>query len=104
MQKIKNAIDTFLKLKEFLVIIAAILLWVLAVWFSNSIAPFNDRISLNESRINAQEVKIQEVDEKCNTFNHNLVTEIKELRKDISEGNKVTDNKIDNIYKILINR
>jgi len=58
-KQVEKTISTILHLKEIVGALAAIALWVLALWLTNQLAPLAQDISILDSRISAVE-SIQE--------------------------------------------
>lgn len=93
----KNSLELFIKLKEVLFIVGVVVLWLLNIWFSGRFAPIASDLQIVAAEIERQKIQIKRVETKCDTFNSDLILEIKELKQDI----KHTDDKITEIYKLL---
>lgn len=55
MESWKKLLDTFLKVKELAVVLAAIFLWILNIWFVSKLSPFAESLNDLTIRVNATE-------------------------------------------------
>ena len=78
---ITHAIDFILKLKEIFVILAAILLWVLGVWFTTKLAPIREDLQGVVSTAHANSDRITE----CETTNKSIDEKLDKLIISMSE-------------------
>jgi len=62
MQK-RKILDTILKLKELIGALAAITLWILALWFTNKLAPYVEDINLLKREVSASTARIDSLEE-----------------------------------------
>jgi len=79
--RVTHIIDIFLKLKEVAIILAAILLWILGVWFTNKLSPIRKDLQGAVSTANANTEKLTE----CQERNENIDTKLDKLIISVSE-------------------